>query len=354
MTGAYTHNRRDTAGPAPHSRAGKAGDDGTAISGVTPRLYQRAYEILAHRIADGAIAPGERLTETGVAARFGISRAPARQALAELAEAGLVEKPVGRRGYVVRGGDAGQAVHAAADGNREIVALTSPPSWERIYTEVEREIAARTPFARWRVNEAEMARHYGVSRTVTRDVLGRLQQRGVIQKDERSRWLVPALSPKRVTELYELRWILEPVALCKAAPNLPGGYAAAMRRELEESMTNASWLQGAVLDRLEERMHIDLLGYCGNDSLMQAIVLPQSLLIAHRFLYRWTPRLFEAEPFLPEHLEIVRQLEHGGTAEAARSLEVHLRVSRDRAIARIDAVARQFQPDDLSFMKRIA
>src|SRR3546814_16948387 len=62
----------------------------------------------------------------------------------------------------------------------------------------------------------------------------------------------------------------------------------------------------------------------------------QSLLIAHRFLYRWTPRLFETEPFLPEHREIVERLEGGRVKAAAAALEVHLRVSRDRAIARIE------------------
>ena len=55
--------------------------------------------------------------------------------------------------------------------------LQPSPSWEPIYAEVEREIVARISFASWRVNEAELARAYKVSRTVARDVVGRLQQR---------------------------------------------------------------------------------------------------------------------------------------------------------------------------------
>jgi DNA-binding GntR family transcriptional regulator len=86
---------------------------------------------------------------------------------------------------------------------------------------------------------------------------------------------------------------------------------------------------------------------------MQAISLPQSLLIAHRFLYRWTPRLFETEPFLPEHMEIVERLEAGLAAEAAEVLENHLRVSRERAIARVDAIVRDFDPEDLPYLERL-
>jgi hypothetical protein len=54
---------------------------------------------------------------------------------------------------------------------------------------------------------------------------------------------------------------------------------------------------------------------------MQAIVQPQFLLIAHRFLYRWTARMFESEPFLPEHLVIVERLAKSRTTDAAAALE---------------------------------
>jgi DNA-binding GntR family transcriptional regulator len=316
-------------------------------------LYERAFDILARQIAEGAVPPDARLHESGVATQFGISRAPARRALAELERCGLVEKSAGR-GYTVRRvgtrrpTSSGPA--ATADDDQR---LFSSSTWERIYGEVEREIVARISFASWRVNEAVLARHYGVSRTVARDVVGRLQQRGVVRKDESSRWYAPALTPDHVGELYELRWVLEPLALVKAAPNLPAGLTASMRTHLEDAIANARGIGGDVLDRLEVQMHIELLGHCGNRTLMQAISLPQSLLIAHRFLYRWTPRLFETEPFLPEHMEIVERLEAGLAAEAAEVLENHLRVSRERAIARVDAIVRDFDPEDLPYLERL-
>ncbi|MCA8908770.1 MAG: GntR family transcriptional regulator [Rhodospirillaceae bacterium] len=327
--------------------------DGSGVSGASPRLYQRAYDILARQIEAGEIAPGERLLEAQVTARFGISRAPARKALAELACAGLIEKAAGR-GYTVVGLGGAPSAPALPSAPGERVVLSSPPTWERIYGEVEREIAGRSSFAGWRVIEAKLAEHYGVSRTVARDVLGRLQQRGVVRKDERSRWYAPALSPTYVSELYELRWVLEPVALAKAAANAPPGLLARMHDSLEATLTHPRTITGETLDRLEEDLHITLLGHCGNLSLMQAITLPQSLLIAHRFLYGWNPRLFETEPFLQEHLAIVDRLAAGKVAEAAATLEAHLKVSRDRAIARIDVVGKQFNPESLPYLERIA
>lgn len=321
-------------------------------SGPTPRLYQRASEILARQIGEGVLAPGTRLQESGIAQQFGISRAPARRALAELAERGLLEKPAGR-GYLVRPAARRRKGETAAPPPGVEAPLLSLATWERIYGEVEDEIIARIAVASWRLNEAELARSYGVSRTVTRDVVGRLQQRGLLRKDDSARWYAPALTPEHIGELYELRWLLEPVALMKAAPRVPPAFLAGLREHLETAIAHAHTIGGATLDSLEEELHVALLGHCGNRTLMQAITLHQSLLIAHRFLYRWTPHLFETEPFLPEHHEIIERLAEGKPQAAAEALENHLRVSRERAIARVDVIRRELTPEPLSYLERL-
>jgi DNA-binding GntR family transcriptional regulator len=338
-------------------RARDEGGEGLAAeAGSSPRLYQRVVAILDSQIRQGAIAADAALTETAVATRFGISRAPARRALVELEQAGLIARS-GARGFVVVGGRRrreGRRKDCDAVGlEMRDVKLVSRPSWERIYGAVESEIIARISFAGWRVNEAELARHYRVSRTVARDVLSRLQQRGVVQKDDRSRWTGPALSSNHVGELYEVRWILEPVALKKAAPNLPPAVLAHVRRNLTDAIARAHEIGGETLDQLERDLHVTLLGYCGNRALVQAITTPQSLIIAHCFLYRWTSRLFATEPFLPEHLEVIECLEAGRVADAAQALEEHLRVSRERVMARVDAIATGQQPEPLPYLDRL-
>ena len=67
---------------------------------IAPKLYQRARDSLAADIANGAIPTTKRLTESWVAELFGISRVPARQALAELEQRGLIRKAEGR-GYAI-------------------------------------------------------------------------------------------------------------------------------------------------------------------------------------------------------------------------------------------------------------
>ncbi|MEF2072240.1 GntR family transcriptional regulator [Consotaella aegiceratis] len=326
------------------------------ISGTAPRLYERAFAILAEQIRTGALGAGQQLTETSIAERFGVSRAPARRALLELSHAGLVEKSDGR-GYIVSdhsGQDGALAADVDAPASPSVpppVRLLSQPSWQPIYDEVEEEIIARIAFGAWRLNEAKLALSYYVSRTVARDVVARLQQRGLLNKDDRSRWCAPALSPELVDDLYELRAILEPAALIKAAATLSPATLAGARAHLENAIALPE-VGVPLLDALEQELHVDLLRHCGNAPLIEAIAAPQSLLLAHRFLYRWTGDLFGQEPFLSEHLSIIAALERGDVAIAASLLREHLQVSSGRALARIDLIQKAATPHDLPYLER--
>jgi DNA-binding GntR family transcriptional regulator len=327
--------RRGSSHPAP------------AVSGAAPRLYTRAHDILARRIEEGTLAPGSRLLESHVAEDFGISRAPARQALVQLALDGLAARAEGH-GYVVRGPT--KKPRSATTEGVEPVRLTPAPSWARIYAEVESAIASRTAIGHWRLVESELAKFYGVSRTVARDVMARLHLRGVIKKDTKSRWYAPALTPDYVAELYQMRWLLEPVALADALERTPSGLVTRLRMRLQEALSRPADLDGPALDALEDDLHMRLLGHCANRTLMDALSLYHSLLIAHSILYARAPHLYPVEPFLAEHLAVIERAESGDVAAAAQALEYHLRASRDRAIGRIQVVMREFRPEPLPYL----
>ena len=317
--------------------------------GPVPRLHTQIRDIVAARIAQGALAAGALLQESQLASEFGISRAPARHALAALEAEGLLCKSSGR-GYLVVAN--AQLLASARDTGLPEPAVTvdSSASWERIYQEVENEIIARISFGSWRLSEVALASHYGVSRTVARDVVGRLQQRGLVRKDDGARWYAPALTPDHIGELYEMRWLLEPAALLKAIPNLPDGLLDTMSADLDAAIAKADTIDGEVLDALEHQLHVQLLGFCGQNTLMQAIIQHQSLLVAHQFLYRGTPKLFRSEPSLPEHREILDRLLAGRFEEASRSLKWHLQSSSDRVIARVDLIQDEFRTEGISFL----
>ncbi|MBE7202902.1 MAG: GntR family transcriptional regulator, partial [Parafilimonas terrae] len=143
-------------------------------------LQDRIYAHLKVGISEGRIVPGTRLLESQLARTFGVSRSPARGALNALAAERLVAED-GARGYRVAG------IAAAGEGDATTPLDPAPMPhqrrWETLYGAVEQEIYAQILFRSVRVNDLRLAQHYGVSRTVTRDLLARMDGVGLVTKD---------------------------------------------------------------------------------------------------------------------------------------------------------------------------
>ena len=63
-----------------------------AVLERTDSLGYRAYQALRQQIAVGGLAPGERVTERGLAARLGVRATPVREALRRLEQERLIER----------------------------------------------------------------------------------------------------------------------------------------------------------------------------------------------------------------------------------------------------------------------
>jgi DNA-binding GntR family transcriptional regulator len=186
------------------------------------RRYELVERVLRDNIASGRLPEGLVLLEGPIAELLQTSRAPVQKALQKLETDGLVRRFDGR-GYLVGGvprevpplrmdlRSLGLAVAVDVD-----EALQSRGSWERISLAVEEAVAACLVFGEYRIIETEIAEHFHVSRTVVRDVLGRLQERGLVRKNQSSHWVAGPLTARSIRERYELRRILEPAALLAA------------------------------------------------------------------------------------------------------------------------------------------
>jgi DNA-binding GntR family transcriptional regulator len=87
---------------------------------LQPDLAERVHDALLESICAGRLAPGERVTQEGLAAQFGVSRQPVLQALMLLKRQGFIVD-AGRKGVMVAPLDPAQVrqlyeVRAALDG----------------------------------------------------------------------------------------------------------------------------------------------------------------------------------------------------------------------------------------------
>ena len=78
---------------------GTAGEKGTEPD-AEPSLSDQAYDAIRSAILICALAPGEAISESTLASRYGVGKAPVRAALSRLRQEGLVSASP-RRSYVV-------------------------------------------------------------------------------------------------------------------------------------------------------------------------------------------------------------------------------------------------------------
>lgn len=307
-------------------------------------LYAVIAEVLDKHIRLGDLPAGLVLLEKPIAEVFQTSRAPVQRALAELEARQLIHRFEGR-GFLVGPPMPGRApllplrtpfkslnllLSPQAD-----AALQTRGSWERIYTEVEQAVASCLVFGRYRIIEAELAQHYDVSRTVARDVLSRLQERGLVAKNQSSHWVAGPLTAKDIRELYELRSALEPLALRSVAPH-------ASRDDLETFRARCVVCPQdctvELIDQIEFDLHEALLLATRNDRLADNLRHVQLPLVAtERFLRSIgvpvDPRVTD------EHRIIYELLLQGAVDAAVSTLKHHLQADARRSLTHLKTVA---------------
>ncbi len=189
-------------------------------------LYQVISDILRRNITSGRLPRGLVLIEGPIAKMMQTSRAPVQAALRNLNDDGLIHRFRGR-GYLV--GPPSETTTPIRRSLEEFdidipdqskSALEIRGTWLRVYDQVEAEIAACQIFGEYRVIETELADYLGVSRTVARDVLSRLNERGLVRKGATSHWLAGPLTARILREKFQLRGIVEPAALRLAADHI--------------------------------------------------------------------------------------------------------------------------------------
>jgi DNA-binding GntR family transcriptional regulator len=293
-----------------------------------PPLYALIYDVLREHIVDGSFPRGLVLGEASVARAFQASRVPAAVALRQLKRDGLLSDFDGR-GYVTGEGTTPVRLDLVAAGLRLPATLADElrirNRRERIYPEVEHSVAACLAYGRFLLNESALAEHYGVSRTVAHEVLTRLERTGLVTQDTNQRWYAGPLTAELLREHFEMRWLLEPIALAQASPRVAAGEITEKLARAEKARSRR--LKPAELERLERDLHVDVVLRCDNRQLRETIRRSQLPIIATHSTFEHGPDSQAIEDMLAEHIVVLAALAAGRPAEAMTALEAHLRRS---------------------------
>ncbi len=314
------------------------------------QVYSRLRQLLETSSPQQSI----RISIAAVARLFDVSRPPAERALRALADEGLLRRnaagkferlPLAEgRGEGSAGSVLLEEVAAALPEETAVLGLQRG-SWLSIYENVVKVVAAVTAFGSYKVVESAMAEFYGVSRTVTNDVLGRLEERGLISRGPAGRWRIAQLSQRQLANIYQLRRTLEPVALLESAPSLTSEFLLEAIQRLDDASSLKNAVSPALSNQLEQDLHTASLQYCLNDRLLGVVQNCQVLRIAQLYMPNQSASEQERIAYIGEHRLVYDALLRGAHSLAAEALVYHLQVSEIRAAARLELASMAPPPE---------
>ena len=321
--------------------------------------YRMVEDLLARSIASGTLPAGTQLMASPLAERLSVSRSPVIRALRSLAARGVIEVVPGQ-GYMVRGPGAVVPVRR----NLHQIDLTLgddpagtgapvPPSWQRILEAVADAVLNCIPFGVFMISETALGGHFGVSRTVVRDVLSRLHGRGMIRKDRQSHWVTGPLSARMLDDTHALRRELEPLAVAGAIGHLPRADLAAMRERLRAALRCGAVLSQTDLDALESELHECCVG-AGPNRLLADTVRPLQLApVIHR-LFGTYIGVHDAQEMLAEHRLVFDHMLIGDRGGTQAALRFHLDADHGRARARLKVLSIFDDPEVAPYLTRMS
>lgn len=308
-------------------------------AGASAYLYESIFGLLEQKIAAGAISAGSVLKEAVVATHLNVSRAPVRRALAMLAECGLIRAADGQ-GYVVGQGlprqlTARELHDILAEATEDI---NRSATWERIFRRVSEEVTSLLPFGTFRIQEAELGDYHDVSRTVAREVLWRLMDVRLIEKDRKSHWIAGQMTARMVRDTLEMRRILEPQALANVAPTLDRAWLEDLARRIEGAVAGFPDCGPAELDAIEQDIFGTMYAELRNARMLGSIRRNQLALIVPRLFRQHFP-IRDDLPALVAYGQIVRLLCAGAIEAAQVLLRTQIERSEPLVLARLRVLA---------------
>lgn len=320
--------------------------------------YELIRSALRDAIIQGLAEPGLVLVEGPLAQLFATSRVPVRQALTLLHDEGLISRFEGR-GYLIN--PEGLDLPAqrlpltrqllGLETHEELIDLR--PLGERVYDDIAACVSTVMVFGHYRLDEQRAAEYLGVSRSVVREALLRLRDRGLVEKEPYAQWLAGPLTAREISDDYELRALLEPQALQQTAAQLSHPQLQAMLERIAQLQGDAANATREAVDQLERDLHQHCLGGLRNRKMAVLIQQCQSPMNVSR-IFHDALGMGVDEATLVEHRLVIEALLHGNVDSAALSLRDHLLRARDRTLQRLKVLSVLPEPDLPPYLTRLS
>ena len=194
------------------------------------------------------------------------------------------------------------------------------PTEDVIYTELYNAICERHLLPDTKLGEAALAEHYGVSRTIIRQVLQRLAGDYLVKLEPNRGAFVARLTLDEAKQIYAAWRLVESEIIREVTASITPEQVAALRAWIAAERRACDEEDFPLLTRLSAQFHIQLAELCENKFLGRFLkeVIPQTAL-AYFYDVRRMPLCTK-----DEHSEILNYIEAGNVEAAVAAAKRHL------------------------------
>lgn len=196
----------------------------------------------------------------------------------------------------------------------------SKPTEEFIYTELYNAICERQLLPDTKLGEAMLAEHYGVSRTIIRQVLQRLAGDRLIKLEPNRGAFVASLTHAEARQIYQAWRLVEAEIIRDVAASIAPDQLASLRDLIAAERKACDLKDYPLLTRLSLQFHIQLANLCRNKFLAQFLqeLVPLTAL-AYYYEIQKMPVCTE-----DEHSTILEYIAAGDAEAAVNAAKQHL------------------------------
>lgn len=196
----------------------------------------------------------------------------------------------------------------------------SKPTEEFIYTELFESILERRLPPDTKLGESLLAEHYGVSRTIIRQVLLRLAHDQLVKLEPNRGAFVASLTLAQAKQIYEAWRLTEAAIVRDVTRNITRKQVAVLQALVKEERLACEQRDVPRLSRLSAQFHIQLADFCQNKYLARFLkeLIPQTSL-AYFYEVQGMPICTK-----DEHSEILAHIAAGNEAAAVQAAMQHL------------------------------
>ncbi|TAY31591.1 GntR family transcriptional regulator [Rhizobium leguminosarum] len=285
----------------------------------TDTTFKRAFNDMIDIIRTldlGAELP----SENALRAQLGVSRTTVRKVLAGMSARGIIISEAHRR--IIRE----QPRQKERYPKKETLAIS-----EQVETSFMEWMLRGDACPGTEINEAELARKFGVATTIVREFLNRFQKYGLIEKRQNAGWVFKGFTASFALELFEIREMFE-MRSARLFSALPDGSPAwkqiqSVRAAHLELLADID-TRFQDFSELDSRFHRLITAVAPNrfiESFQDVITM------VFHYHYQWNKRDERArnEVAIREHLALIEALESRNIALIDRACRLHLTSARE-------------------------